>query len=43
MMSIRLVARLKFFTSKGINIFIMFINMLKDRIDHEQPINSKKN
>jgi hypothetical protein len=43
MTSIRLVARFKFFASKGMNIFIMFINMLKDSIDHQQPINSKKN
>jgi hypothetical protein len=43
MTSICLVVRFKFFASKGMNIFIMLINMLKDSIDHQQPINSKKN
>ena len=42
-MSIPLVARFKFFDLKDMNVFILFINMLKDRIDLEEPINYKKN
>jgi hypothetical protein len=35
-MSIPLVARFKFFDLKDMNVFILFINMLKDRIDLER-------
>jgi hypothetical protein len=42
-MSRPLVARFNFFDLKDMNVFILFINMLKDRIDLEEPINYKKN